>query len=105
MRLPRLLAAVLPLVSVLCACVPARAAAPSHVPAAAPADTARLRRALDDAMRGYGGVAGVSVLNLNSGERVSIRGGEKYPSASLIKVAVLVALLDQVNRGSIGLNE
>jgi beta-lactamase class A len=105
MRLPRLLAAVLPLVSVLCACVPARAAARPDVPAAAPADTARLRRALDEAMRGYGGVAGVSVLNLNTGERVSIRGGEKYPSASLIKVAVLVALLDQVHRGSIGLNE
>lgn len=56
-------------------------------------------------MRGYGGVAGVSVLNLNTGERLSIRGAEKYPSASLIKVAVLVALLDQVHRGSIGLNE
>jgi len=99
----RLLAAVLPLVSLLCACVPARAASPA--PAAAPADTARLRRALDEVLRGYPGVAGVSVLNLNNGERVSIRGGETYPSASLIKVAVLVSLLDQVNRGSIGLDE
>jgi beta-lactamase class A len=99
----RLLAAMLPFASLLAACVPARAAAPA--PAAAPADTARLRRTLDDLLRGYPGVAGVSVLNLNSGERVSIRGGETYPSASLIKVAVLVALLDQVNRGSIGLDE
>jgi len=99
----RLLAAVLPLASLLCACMPARAASPA--PAAAPADTARLRRSLDEVLRGYPGVAGVSVLNLNSGERVSIRGGETYPSASLIKVAVLVSLLDQVNRGSIGLDE
>ncbi|HYH78995.1 MAG TPA: serine hydrolase [Longimicrobium sp.] len=99
----RLLAAALSLASLLCAAVPARAE--STVPTAAPADTARLRRAIDEAMRGYGGVAGVSVLNLNNGERLSIRGGEKYSSASLIKVAVLVALLDQVNRGSIGLDE
>jgi beta-lactamase class A len=99
----RLFAAVLPFASLLAACVPARAAAPA--PATAPADTARLRRTLSEVLRGYPGVAGVSVLNLNSGERVSIRGGETYPSASLIKVAVLVALLDQVNRGSIGLDE
>jgi beta-lactamase class A len=99
----RLLAAVLPFASLPCACAPARAAVPA--PAAAPADTARLRRTLDEVLRGYPGVAGVSVLNLGNGERVSIRGGETYPSASLIKVAVLVSLLDQVNRGSIGLDE
>ncbi|HET7233442.1 MAG TPA: serine hydrolase [Longimicrobium sp.] len=101
----RLLAAVLPIAPLLCACVPARAAGPASTPAAAPADTTRLRRTLDDVLRGYPGVAGVSVLNLASGERVSIRGGETYPSASLIKVAVLVSLLDQVKRGSIGLDE
>jgi beta-lactamase class A len=39
-------------------------------------------------MRGYAGVAGVSVANLKTGETLSIRGGEAYPAASLIKVAI-----------------
>jgi beta-lactamase class A len=69
------------------------------------ADTTTLRRALEAAMRGYEGVAGVSVANLRTGETLSIRGGETYPSASLIKVAVLVTLLDEVNKGSLRLDE
>ncbi len=70
-----------------------------------PSDTAALRRALEAAMQGYAGVAGVSVRNLRTGESLSIRGGETFPSASLVKVPVLVALLDQVRRGSIRLDE
>lgn len=75
-------------------------------PAAAQrADTTALRRTLEGVLRGYPGVAGVSVKNLATGEAVSIRGAETYPTASLIKVAVLVALLDQVRAGSMGLDE
>ena len=79
------------------------AAAPAH--AASAADTTGLRRALESTMRGYPGVAGVTVIDLRGGETVSIRGGETYSSASLIKVAVLVALLDEVNKGSLRLDE
>jgi len=56
-------------------------------------------------MSGYAGVAGVSVANLRTGETLSIRGAEPFPSASLIKVAVLVALLEEVKNGSIRLDE
>lgn len=74
-------------------------------PGPARADTAALRRTLEEAMRGYPGVAGVSVRNLKTGESLSIRGGETYPSASLIKVSVLVGLLDEVRRGTMRLDE
>lgn len=104
---PRLASALLASLLVLlsagaCAAAP-RAVAPTAPRAAS--DTAALRRALEEAMRGYPGVAGVSVRNLATGESLSIRGGETFPSASLVKVPVLVALLDQVNRGSIRLDE
>ncbi|HEX8433105.1 MAG TPA: hypothetical protein VF625_17590, partial [Longimicrobium sp.] len=59
--------------------------------AATPSDTTGLRRTLETTMRGYPGVAGVSVIDLRGGETVSIRGDETYSSASLLKVAVLVA--------------
>jgi beta-lactamase class A len=78
---------------------------PSRTSAAAPVDTAALRRTLEEMMRGYPGVAGLSVRNLRTGEAVSIRGGETFPSASLIKTAVLVTLLDEVRKGSVGLDE
>jgi beta-lactamase class A len=79
--------------------------APARVPPPVAGDTAELRRTLEELMRGYPGVAGVSVINLQNGEHVSIRGDETFPTASLIKVAVLVTLLDEVNKGTIRLDE
>jgi beta-lactamase class A len=81
-------------------------AAPAQ-PAARPAatDTAALRRELTRLAAGYAGVAGISVRNLATGEAVSIRGHETFPSASLIKVGVLVALLEEVERGRMRLDE
>jgi beta-lactamase class A len=72
---------------------------------AQPPDTLQLRRSLERLTAGYRGVAGISVRNLATGESLSIRGHETYPSASLIKVAVLVALLDEVNAGRMRLDE
>jgi beta-lactamase class A len=72
---------------------------------AAQADTAGLRRSIEQISRGYQGVVGVSVRNLETGEGLSIRGDEKFPSASLIKVSVLVALLHEVERGTIRLDD
>jgi beta-lactamase class A len=70
-----------------------------------PVDTAELRRALERLTSGFAGVVGISVRNLTTSETLSIRGDEKYPSASLIKVPILVALLDEVGRGRMQLNE
>lgn len=70
-----------------------------------PADTAALRRSIEQVTSGYEGVVGVSVRNLRTGESLSIRGAETFPTASLIKVAVLVALLDEVQKGSIRLDD
>ncbi|HEU0013278.1 MAG TPA: serine hydrolase, partial [Longimicrobium sp.] len=81
------------------------AALPVSAQGGARGDTAALRRTLEGVMRDYGGVVGVSVRNLATGESLSIRGGETFPSASLIKTAVLVALLDEVQKGTIGLGE
>lgn len=65
------------------------------------ADTAELRRAVERVVSGFRGVVGVSVRNLATGEGLSMRGDEKFPSASLIKVPILVALLEEVERGRI----
>jgi beta-lactamase class A len=69
------------------------------------ADTAQLRQALERIAAGHRGVAGISLRNLATGESLSVRGHETFPSASLIKVAVLVAMLEEVERGRMRLDE
>jgi beta-lactamase class A len=82
----------------LAALLPASAAAQTT-------DAAALRRTLEGIIRPYEGIVGVSIQNLATGETLSIRGDEKFPSASLIKVSVLVALLDEVRKGTIRLDD
>jgi beta-lactamase class A len=103
----RILAAALPLALTLAcasAAAPARAAAP-RPSIAARTDTAQLRRELEAVMQGYAGIVGVSVTNLRTGEHVDIRGDETFPTASLIKVAVLVTVMDEVRKGNLRLDE
>jgi beta-lactamase class A len=73
--------------------------------APAPSDTASLRASLEGVAAAHAGVAGISLRNLATGEGLSIRGDEPFPSASLIKVAVLVTLLDHVRHGRMSLDE
>jgi beta-lactamase class A len=81
----------------LAAAVPLRAQTAS--------DTALLRRTLEQTLSGYKGTVGISVRNLATGEQVSIRGGETFPTLSLIKVSVLVTLMDEVDKGRVRLDE
>jgi beta-lactamase class A len=108
-RRPLLALAALLLASSSAACAHAQtpAPAPAQSPAQGPVhvDTAALKRAVEGMMQGYPGVAGASVRGLRTGEGFSIRGDEPFPSASLIKVSVLVTLLDEVRKGTLSLDE
>lgn len=88
------------------ACAHAQATTPRR-PAASftRADTAGLHRALDSIAAAHRGVVGYSVHNLDTGERLSRRGDEKFPTASLIKVAVLVTLFDLVEKNMMSLDD
>jgi beta-lactamase class A len=67
------------------------------------ADTAALRGALDSLADRHHGVVGYAVIDLESGDRISRRGDEKFPTASLIKVGVLVTVFDLVAKGQLSL--
>ena len=79
---------------------PVDAEVPSHPP-----DTAQLRQRLERIAGAHAGVVGISLRNLSNGEAISIRGEEPFPSASLIKIAILVTLLEEVNEGRMALDE
>ena len=73
------------------------------------ADTARLRRTLDSLTTAYEGakrgVVGYAVRNLDTGERLEHRADETFPTASLIKVPILVTLFDLVGKEMIALSD
>jgi beta-lactamase class A len=64
-----------------------------------------LRGALERAVAGGGGVAGVAVLQVESGERTSIRGGEPFPMASIMKVPLALLVLHRVDQGTLRLDQ
>lgn len=68
-------------------------------------DTAQLRRTLDGLLRNYHGRVGITARNLSTGEQVSIRGDETFPTQSLIKVSILTTLMDEVKNGRMRLDE
>ncbi len=68
-------------------------------------DTARLRRQLDSISDAHRGVVGYAVVNLDTGEQLSRRGDEPFPTASLIKVPIAVAVMDQVALGQLSLDD
>jgi len=69
------------------------------------ADTAALRKELDGIAKAHHGVLGYSVMNLDTGERLSLRGDETFSTASLIKVPILVTLYDLASQGMLSLDD
>jgi beta-lactamase class A len=69
------------------------------------ADTATRHRTLDSLANAHHGVVGYTVHDLDTGERLERRGDETFPTASLIKVAVLVTVYDLVEKGQLSLDD
>jgi beta-lactamase class A len=69
------------------------------------ADTAALRRTLDSIADAHHGVVGYSIIDLETGSRISRRGDETFPTASLIKVPILITVYDLVARGQLSLDD
>lgn len=81
------------------------AAAPAPVPDSLHADTAALRARLDSLIAHFHGTVGYSITNLDTQEHLELRGDTTFPTASLIKVPILVTLYDLVGKGMISLDD
>ncbi len=80
---------------------------PATAAKAAPvrADTTALRQKLDSIAGAHHGVVGYSVIDIESGVRFSRRGDETFPTASLIKIPILVTVYDLVAKGQLSLSD
>ena len=101
----RLVAALGLALAPLSACAQSRAAGAPAPTSHARADTAALHRTLDSLADAHRGTVGYAILNVDTGERLERRGDEPFPTASLIKVPVLVAVYELVERDSLSLDD
>jgi beta-lactamase class A len=107
---PRVLSSAVSYTAILLAGVVACAASRGGHPqpgrlSAVHADTSALRRKLDSIADAHHGVVGYSVIDLETGARINRRGDETFPTASLIKVPILVTVYDLVAKGQISLDD
>src|SRR5882672_3583260 len=68
---------------------------------AKPHPDAKLQKALDSLVAGFDGTVGVYVWNLKNGRSAEIRADELFPTASMIKVPILIGVYDRLNRGEL----
>ncbi|HEX6049925.1 MAG TPA: serine hydrolase [Gemmatimonadaceae bacterium] len=88
-----------------CAGAQAREGGNAARPARTAVDTAALRQTLDSLAGAHRGVVGYAIVDVDGGARLSRRGDETFPTASLIKVPVLVTVFDLVARGMLSLDD
>lgn len=68
-------------------------------------ELARLERELARLVKVTDGTVGVAAIHLETGRRVTLNNGERYPMASTFKVAVAVQLLTLVDEGKLRLDQ
>ena len=99
MHRPARPASILWLVAVLTGC--ATAPASLTAPPATPKPDATLQSQLETAVQGFHGDVGVYVRNLRTGQTAAIRANELFPTASMIKVPILLATFQSMEDGNL----
>jgi beta-lactamase class A len=59
----------------------------------------QLRQELESRTARHRGVIGLAIVDLRSGDTLSIRGTERFPTASIIKLPILVEVFHQMRHG------
>ena len=67
-------------------------------------DLSGLQDKIDRIISRSGGTIGVSLIHLESGATLSVRGGERFPMASVYKLPIAIELLTQVAAGRLALD-
>lgn len=61
----------------------------------------KLQTKLQEAINGFNGNIGIYVQNLRTGKMVSINADTIFPTASIVKVPILLGLMDKIQKGEL----
>lgn len=61
----------------------------------------KLQREIESLVRGFQGDIGVYIKNLENGKTVAINADTVFPTASMVKIPILIGVMDKVDRGQL----
>ena len=94
------------LLAALAGCTASRpGAVAAGPPWPAPRADAALQAAVERAAAGFDGVVGVYVRHLPTGREAALRPDERFPTASMVKVPILVAVFERIEAGDLSLGD
>ncbi|HSP40208.1 MAG TPA: serine hydrolase [Gillisia sp.] len=64
-----------------------------------------LQKELEEITRDFKGVAGVYVYHLKTGKEAKVNADTIFPTASIVKVPIILGLFDKINKGELTLND
>src|SRR5262249_17446385 len=67
-------------------------------------DLSRLEDKIDEVISRSRGTIGVSLIHIESGATLSVRGDERFPMASVYKLPIAIEFLTQVSAGRLALD-
>jgi len=59
----------------------------------------RLQRKLEETVKGFNGVVGIYVKNIRTGKIITINADTVFPTASIVKVPILIGIMEKINSG------
>jgi beta-lactamase class A len=61
----------------------------------------KLQAKLEESIKGFNGDIGIYVRDLHSGKTVSINADTVFPTASIVKVPILLGIMDKIHKGEL----
>lgn len=71
------------------------------IPSTAQKTDKRLAGKIEEAIKGFNGDIGIYVKNLKNGKTVAINADTVFPTASIVKVPILVGVMDKLEKGEL----
>ncbi|HUS00323.1 MAG TPA: serine hydrolase [Chitinophagaceae bacterium] len=65
----------------------------------------KLQRQIESLIKGFNGEIGVYVKNLRTNRVVSINADTIFPTASMVKIPILVGVMDKINKGELNYHQ
>lgn len=61
----------------------------------------KLQKKIEESIKGFNGGIGIYVKNLQTGSTVSINADTIFPTASIVKVPIMVGIMDKIEKGEL----
>lgn len=65
----------------------------------------KLQEKLEEYTKDFKGTAGVYVFNLKTGKEAGVNADTIFPTASIVKIPILIGLFDKIEKGELSLND